>query len=65
MLLNPRSLNGREYEMRNSCRRHPEASDIRLLEQRGRKIVSGELINILYFYWVGTGLILDYLTSYS
>lgn len=55
MFLDTRALNvrtstdAREYELRNSCRRHPEASDIRRLEQRRRKIVCGELINILYF----------------
>jgi hypothetical protein len=43
MLLNPRALNGRQYELRDSCQRHPEASDIRQLEQRRRKIVCGEL----------------------
>jgi hypothetical protein len=50
MFLNSRFLEVRQYEMRNSCRRHPEASDIRQLEQRRRKIVCGELINILFFY---------------
>lgn len=50
MFLNPRVLNIRQYELRKSCRRHPEASNIRQLEQRRRKIVCGELIDILYFY---------------
>jgi len=51
IFLNPRALNGREYELRNPCRRHPEASDIRQLEQRRRKIlICGESINILHFY---------------